>query len=136
MGNNKVLHLVLKKKWYEMIDSGIKIEEYRDINYLYCSRLLLQFIFNKGWCKLNKHSAGEYDSRDGLADGIKSFLNRKYLNEYDLKFKNFDSVCFHYGYTNKTISFKIKEIVIDKGNLDWGAEENKEYFVIRLGEKL
>ena len=25
-----IMHLVLKKKWYDMIDSGVKTEEYRD----------------------------------------------------------------------------------------------------------
>ena len=27
----KTLHLPLKAKWYEMIDNGIKTEEYREI---------------------------------------------------------------------------------------------------------
>lgn len=35
-----VLHLTLKKKWYDMIDSGEKLEEYRDITSYWRSRLL------------------------------------------------------------------------------------------------
>ena len=133
---NNILHLVLKKKWYDMIESGEKTEEYRDINYLYCSRLLYEYVFDKGWCNLTQVRAGEYDSKDGLAEGIKSYLNRKYLNEGDLKFKNFNTVCFHYGYTNKTISYKIENISIGIGKTEWGAEKDKEYFVIKIGDKI
>ena len=30
----KTLYLPLKKEWYEMIESGVKTEEYREINLL------------------------------------------------------------------------------------------------------
>lgn len=33
------LKLTLKYKWYDMIDSGVKLEEYRDIKPYYTSRL-------------------------------------------------------------------------------------------------
>ena len=36
----------------------------------------------------------------------------------------------------KTMLFYVKEIVIDKGNPEWGAEPNKLYFVIRLGKRI
>lgn len=40
MGNEeKTLHLPLKKQWYEMIDSGVKTEEYREIKLYWISRL-------------------------------------------------------------------------------------------------
>jgi len=38
--NNKVLHLVLKKKWYEMEERGEKTEEYRDISPYWRKRLV------------------------------------------------------------------------------------------------
>ena len=44
----KVLHLVLKRKWYDMIASGEKIEEYREIKPYWsidCSKALLTFAF-------------------------------------------------------------------------------------------
>lgn len=37
--DKKTLHLVLKHKWYEMIDSGVKTEEYREIKPYYEKRL-------------------------------------------------------------------------------------------------
>ena len=40
--NVKVLHLVLKKKWYEMQERGEKTEEYREITPYWRKRLLDQ----------------------------------------------------------------------------------------------
>lgn len=38
-----VLHLPLKKGWYEMIESGVKTEEYREIKPYWAKRLLKDF---------------------------------------------------------------------------------------------
>lgn len=35
----KTLHLPLRKKWYEMIDSGVKPEDYRENKPYWCKRL-------------------------------------------------------------------------------------------------
>jgi hypothetical protein len=35
----KVLHLTLKKKWFDMIDAGIKTEEYRELKDYWITRL-------------------------------------------------------------------------------------------------
>ena len=36
----KILDLPLKKEWYDMIESGVKTEEYREIKPYWCKRLL------------------------------------------------------------------------------------------------
>lgn len=36
----KILDLPIKKEWYNMIESGIKDEEYREIKQYWCKRLL------------------------------------------------------------------------------------------------
>ena len=36
----RILDLPLKGEWYEMIESGIKTEEYREIKTYWCKRLL------------------------------------------------------------------------------------------------
>jgi len=38
----KILHLTLKKKWFDMIRSGIKKEEYREIKPYWRKRLLFK----------------------------------------------------------------------------------------------
>ena len=37
---NKTLHLVLKRKWWDMIASGEKKEEYREVCHYWARRLL------------------------------------------------------------------------------------------------
>lgn len=40
MDDKKILRLVIQKKWFDMILSGVKKEEYRDIKPYYISRLI------------------------------------------------------------------------------------------------
>lgn len=89
-----IIHLVLKGKWYDMIQSGEKKEEYREYKPYWIKR------FNKPHYQI-------------------------------------DHVIFHRGYTNKrTMLFRVKFIGRGNGRPEWGAEPDKEYLVIRLGEKI
>lgn len=108
----KTLDLVLKKKWYDMIDSGEKMEEYREAKPYWVKRLTL------------------------LPYGILLF---SYRNGYQpIPFKDFTHVTFHLGYSKDrpSMTFAIKEIVIDEGKEEWGALPGETYFVIKLGERL
>jgi hypothetical protein len=108
----KTLDLVLKKKWYDMIESGEKTEEYREIKPYWVKRLT------------------------SLRYGRLLFSHR---NGYQpIPFKDFTHVTFHLGYSKDrpSMTFAIKEIVCGEGNEKWGAEKDKLYFVIKLGEKL
>lgn len=83
-----IIHLVLKGKWYDMIKSGEKKEEYREITDYWRKRLEGESIYN---------------------------------------------VIFHRGYTNKeTMAFGVLRITKGKGRPEWGAEPNKDYYVIEL----
>lgn len=42
---NNVLHLTLKKKWFDMIRSGEKTEEYREIKPYWIKRLAIDYLF-------------------------------------------------------------------------------------------
>ena len=44
----RTLHLILKRKWYDMIASGEKKEEYREITPYYIERLNSWLLINKG----------------------------------------------------------------------------------------
>lgn len=85
------LHLVLKKKWFDLIKSGQKTEEYRE---------------------------------------IKPYWEKR------LKDKNFDCICFKNGYSAEAPKFyiELKDINIDVGKEEWGAEKGKKYFVLKLGK--
>lgn len=90
-GEHNVLVLHNKAKWYEMIESGEKKEEYREIKEYWTKRLSK---------------------------------------------KKYDIVKFVYGYTRRTMMFHIKSIEESTGKEEWGAEKDKKYYVIKLGNML
>lgn len=119
------LHLILKRKWWDMIASGEKKEEYRAVNPYWANRLIDR-----------KYSS--YFNKDSFVSVFLAFLSFRMIDSR-LAFRNYESVCFHLGYSNKTMSFKIDTILIkrsDKCRQDWGAEPKRYYFVIRLGERI
>lgn len=97
----KTLKLVLKKKWYDMIASGEKKGEYREMKEYWINRL--------------------------ADDALPPFFERRYA-----------TVTFYLGYAKDrpSMSFKIESITIGKGKTEWGAEPGKDYFVIKLGERI
>lgn len=105
---NKVLHLPLKKEWYDMIDAGIKKEEYRLMNKYWTSRI----------CAKNEDC--EY---------ICTKEKFKYV-EFTLGYPKKDD-------KSKRMCFEIDKIYPNKGGIkEWGADLNEIYFVIRLGKRL
>ena len=107
----RILSLVLKKQWFDMIAKGIKKEEYRDIKTYYVSRFIC-----------------DYDFVEEETGNIVTYG----------RFKDYDLVRFYLGYAKNRPSMDVefKEIVQGKGKAEWGANPNKEYFVIRLGKVL
>lgn len=122
----KTLDLVLKKKWYDMIESGEKTEEYREIKPYWVSRLGGCF----RWCSQTLNNYGLYQNRCNTCSNLKN-LNKIASNGYD-------AVTFHLGYAKDrpSMTFAIKEIVIDEGREEWGALGGEYYFVIKLGKRL
>lgn len=114
----KLLDLILKSKWYDMIASGKKREEYREIKPFWTQRIA------RRCSSCQEKGAVKQCLVD--CDGLK----------YDKRlFSNFDCVRFRRGYTSTSMTFVVREIVIDTGNPEWGAEPGKQYYVIRLGER-
>lgn len=121
----KTLHLSLKREWFEMIKSGDKKEEYREINPYWAKRLLWDADFN---CSLGEE-AEIFDSKlviNGIDAGC--FI-----------FRHFDTVEFSLGYPKKDDYSRriLKEIVnISIGKPKHGLcpkdAEGKDYFVIKL----
>lgn len=130
----KTLHLTLKKKWFDMIASGEKKEEYREIKPYWITRLV-------DWSGYPKESPDDhkYIAQDIAYDIL---MNQHEPNEvikgYYSKLKQFDGVIFKNGYSGgaKIMSFKSPVISLAKGREDWGAAPDRWYFVIKLGEKI
>ena len=102
----KLLRLTLKKKWFDMIASGEKKEEYREIKPYWMNRLQRRYY-------------------DGMLD-----------ERGRLVFNHFDAVKFTNGYAKNSRSVTLECLGIEKelGMLSWGAEKDTKYFVIKLGE--
>ena len=104
----KILDLVLKHQWYDMIDVGDKREEYRLHKPYWCKRLLNQefamFSQRYGYTTCNP--------------------------------KGYTHVRSHRGYTYVTMLWTITGISLGRGKTEWGAPENKDVFIIKLGSRL
>ena len=123
----KILFLPLKKKWYDMIELGIKTEEYREIKPYWEKRLV-------DYQRLKKYYEENYKELR-----IKQFLfpHRPIIEDIMEAFKRgYTHVKFSYGYTRKTMTFELKEITRGEGNPDWGADPGKYYFIIKLGKRI
>ncbi len=97
-----MLILPIKKKWYDMILSGDKKEEYRDIKPYYRSRL-----YHEG-----------------------------FLDQYGLPQIYEGWVLFRNGYSKNSPSFEaFCTVDIRTGRPEWGAEPDKEYYVLKIIKK-
>lgn len=111
------LTLVLSRKWWEMYHQGIKKEDYREITRFWAKRLV-----------------SSYNSRRIFPIDNPNWLDNNVIKE----FRNYDTVSFPLGYSEDrpVLVYEFKGIEIRKGNPEWGAEEGKEYFVIKIGKLL
>ena len=108
-----MLILPIKRKRFDMIKSGEKKEEYREIKSYWTKRL-----------------NNEFDRM------LKSIIPSNV--ERDLrKYPQWLIICFRNGYgkDSPTIMCECK-IIIGKGKQQWGAEPNKEYYVLEILEIL
>lgn len=110
-----MLVLPIKKQWFDMILSGEKKEEYREIKPYYDKRL-------------GKEVIG-FSFTEAIVENIES------IKEYDEKqFKDFE-VVFRNGYRENSPKIKCKcKLRIGQGKQEWGAEPNKEYYVLEILE--
>ena len=124
---SKTLHLVLKAKWYDMIERGEKREEYREIKPYWEKRLL-------DYASLKKYV------RENIAElRLKQFLFPKSTPIEDAcrSFpRGYTHVCFSYGYTKRTMTYEVDGIQFGTGKPEWGAEKDKPYFVIKIGRRI
>ena len=100
------LTLTLKKQWIDMIKSGGKTEEYREIKPFWTKRLIRPVI--------------DYvDGRISVPDVPREF----------------NTLVFTLGYPkaddmSRRMVFKNPKIEMRTGNPEWGAEKDKVYYVI------
>jgi len=113
---SKILHLTLKKRWFDMILSGEKKEEYRELKPYWISRLVDEILS----CHKDKFGAFYYKCGYWIMGTPVS---------YDLvRFKN------GYSKNSPEITLEINDIDVWTGKYEWGAEPSVPYFRIKLGK--
>lgn len=119
----KILHLTLKKKWFDMIESGEKTEEYREIKQYWINRLALcsgktpvPFGY---WCK-------------------KAICWSCVIRGDGFRQKPFDAVQFKNGYAKdaRTMTLEFKGISVGPAKPEWSDNSPEEVFIIKLGNKI
>ena len=105
----RILYLSLKQCWFDMICSGIKKEEYREINDYWTKRLVVSDAYNL------------------LGDDIE-FAKFDYI-EFTLGYPAADD-------WSRRVRYECKGIKKSCGRSEWGAEPGKEYYVISIGERV
>ena len=130
MATSKTFKLVLTHKWYDMIESGVKDEEYREITPYWVGRLT-QFSKNDINIGYTLEKAAER-----LKNGSSAFYHEWQFNSCPdyCKQKEYTHVQFQRAYPKNPPRMvkEIESIRIATGNPEWGAEPNKLYFVIKL----
>ena len=116
----KILHLTLKKKWFDMIASGEKKEEYREIKPYWET----QFRLYRG--QLLSKSRWENFWKDTYSLDIESRLS----------YSNFDAIEFKNGYSKDApkMIVEFEGIEIGKAKSEWSDNWQGEVFIIKLGE--
>lgn len=102
-----VLHLTLKKKWFDMIASGEKNEEYRELKDYWCNRFCV-----KDW-------------------------HRFYLEYFEKAINLYpDVVLFRNGYGKNApeILIECRGITIGKARPEWSDNYTDHVFIIKLGK--
>jgi hypothetical protein len=107
----KILRLTLKKKWFDLILSGEKKEEYRE--------------FKDYWIK--RFGYNSYSSSDPADNGY-----------YDAEMKNLpDAIEFVNGYSKTSPRFIIEVNdwnVAKSKHPEWGGDTDNIQFIFKLGE--
>lgn len=114
-GKGNMLTLPIKKKWFDMILSGEKKEEYREIKPYWDKRF-------ETWLEIPK---GEMD-----------FFFRYILRDKKIPMPILP-ILFRNGYSKTSPSFIANcTLSVGTGKGEWGAELGKEYFVLTVKDIL
>lgn len=116
-----ILRLTLTKKWFDMIESGEKKEEYREIKQFWSSRLL--------W-----HEYRPVTCTNSLKDQIEVSANDRFSS--GIFRTDFDRVEFKNGYRKdaRTMLVECLGITYGQSNPKWSDNWQGDVYIIKLGK--
>ncbi len=111
---NYVITLPITKQWYDMILSGEKTEEYREIKPYYTTRFTRIFrdFFNMPMAKSKSQDLNEW-----LQTGSRFQFPERFSNGYQKNSPSFVAYCL---------------LSVGKGRPEWGAEPGRQYYVLQI----
>jgi hypothetical protein len=122
------LFLTIEKKWFDMIVSLEKPEEYRELKPYWIRRLIA--------CNAPEEQKGE---NRHYAVNMRFYADNGHswediIKGYYSEIKQFRRVEFRNGYGKnaRRVTFGIEKISIGTGRPEWGAKPDQDYFVIKL----
>ena len=116
-----MLILTIKKKWFDMILSGEKKEEYREIKEYYETRF--QNLF--GAITIYPSSIFSHRSKYELLQGeaVPEEVRKDSVQE----------IIFRNGYSKDSKAIKARcRLRIGEGKSEWGAEPDKQYYILEI----
>lgn len=127
------IKLALQKKWFDMIASGEKREEYREITDFYAHRLCEEDSWWNGKGTINESAHDDY-----VIMNENTLYNGNLLCEYVTIRSDIKYVEFALGFQKDRakMTFEVEEISFALGWQEWGAKMGEYYFVIKLGERI
>ena len=129
----RILDLTAERRWFDMIFSREKKEEYREIKDHWARRLLSP-TGNASF----EPAAWEAMIHDLHYPYARHTDVQELLTFYGAQFREYDAIRFRNGYRDGVPKFLIKweGIAVKNGREEWGAEKAKFYFTLKLGEIL
>lgn len=116
-----MLTLPIKTKWFNMILSGEKKEEYREIKEYYETRFLNLF----GAITIYPSSIFSNISKYELLQGE--------VVPEEIRKDRVQEIIFRNGYSKNSKAIKARcKLRIGKGKSEWGAEPDKQYYVLEI----
>jgi len=130
----KALYLVLIGKWYDMIESGEKPEEYRDITPYWLQRIFEMPIFEIPTIEEDTQYISVDETTAQFYSNPKHFeLLREAIAKGVLR-PRFKEVTFQRAYPKNPprMTRPLVSVSVGTGNPAWGAVPNKNYLKLKL----
>ena len=116
-----MLTLPIKGKWFDMILSGEKKEEYREIKEYYETR------FQNLFGAITVYPSSIFSDRSEY-----ELLQGEAVPE-EIRKDSIEEIIFRNGYSKNSKSVKARcRLRIGKGRPEWGAEPDKQYYILEI----
>jgi hypothetical protein len=128
-----MLTLPIKKKWFDMILSGEKREEYREIKEYYETRFQNLFKATTIYPFIEDYSASDTTPASIFLHRSKYELLQGEAVPEEIRKDSVQEIIFRNGYSKDSKAIKARcRLRIGKGRPEWGAEPDKQYYILEI----